>query len=86
MAQTLRWNAEKKAMNLLHEELNILCELTLTYTGVKIYNKSCTKKEKVNHLISNLHKIPLTHIENDTNVNVSSPTSMAPQALFQCAK
>ena len=40
----------------------------------------------MNHLISNLHKIPLQLIENDTNVNVSSPTSMSPQTLFQCAK
>ena len=61
-------------------------ELTLTYAGVKIYNKSCTKKETVNYLISNLHKNSLQGIENDTNVNVSSPTSIAPQTLFQCAK
>ena len=76
---------EKCAMQLFHKELDVIAELTLTYTGVKIYNKSCTKKEKVNHLLSNLHKIPLQPIENDTNVNVSSPTSMSPQTLFQCA-
>ena len=77
---------EKCAIKLFHKELDVIAELTLTYTGVKIYNKSCTKKEKVNHLISNLHKISLQEIENDTNFNVSSLTSMAPQTLFQCAK
>ena len=51
---------EKCAMQLYHKELDIIAELTLTYTGVKIYNKLCTKKEKVNHLISNLHKNSIT--------------------------
>ena len=38
---------KQSASKLFHDELDVICELTLTYTGVKMYNKSSTKKEKV---------------------------------------
>ena len=38
---------KQSASKLFHGELDVICELTLTYTGVKMYNKSSTKKEKV---------------------------------------
>ena len=52
-------NDKQSTSKLFHDELDVICELTLTYTGVKMYNKSSTKKEKVDQLICNIHKISL---------------------------
>ena len=73
-------------MKLYHDELDIISELTLTYTGVKMYNKSHSKKEKVDRLISNFQNIPIHENVTNTNVNYSPQQSMSPKTLFQCAK
>ena len=77
---------KESAMKLYHEELDIISELTLTYTGVKIYNKSRSKKEKVKRLISNFHNIPISGNATNTNVNYSSQQSMSPKHYFNVLK
>ena len=77
---------EKKAMNLLHEELNILCELTLTYTGVKMYNKSWNKMKKVQTLMANLHKMDIPDVSSVDNQKVRTQKSLQPKSLFKICK
>ena len=39
---------------MLHEELNVIGSLVLTHTGIKVFNQSDTKPEKINKLIKNM--------------------------------
>ena len=39
---------------MLHEELNVIGSLVLTHTGIKVFNQSDTKPEKINKLIENM--------------------------------
>ena len=39
---------------MLHEELNVIGSLVLTHTGIKVFNQSNTKPEKINKLIENM--------------------------------
>ena len=40
-------------LKLVHDELNIICSLVQTYTGVKVFNISDAKADKINKLLSN---------------------------------
>ena len=57
----------KKAMKLVHEELDVFNTLILTYTGVQIFKKSASKKHKVNRLILNLGQYCHT-LQSPTNI------------------
>ena len=39
---------------MLHDELNVIGNLVLTHTGIKVFNQSDTKPEKINKLIKNM--------------------------------
>ena len=43
-----------KCLQLLHEHLNVVGNLILTYTGVKVFNTSDNKATKINKLTTNL--------------------------------
>ena len=77
---------EKKAMNLLHEELNILCILTLTYTGVKMYNKSWNKMKKVQTLMANLHKLTFLIFQILKIRKLQQVRVVQPKSLFKFCK
>ena len=71
------------ASKLFQDELDVICELTLTYTGVKMYNKSSTKKEKVEQLIYYIYKIPLHKSESYINdIESSHQNEKIPKSLF----
>ena len=41
-------------IKMLHDELNVIGNLVLTHTGIKVFNQSDTKPEKINKLIKNM--------------------------------
>ena len=73
---------KQSASKLFHDELDVICELTLTYTGVKMYNKSSTKKEKVDWLICNIHQSEC----NINGIQSSHQNDKILKSLFQWAK
>ena len=42
-----------QCMKLVHDELNIICELIQTYTRVKVFKISDSKPVKINKLVTN---------------------------------